>query len=275
MLVVGCLTVIAGCSSKPRDVRPRQPQRASGMKSASEALAWPGYRWRRQSTDHSDLYVLSGSRAETLAHELPRDAEVAVQEGLEFLGEKFSGPKLQLFVVGTDSEIAPLAGGLAFGEADPTHGVSFMVGNDSMTPPLRHEVMHLLSGRLWGPPALMWMAEGTGTLITRECGGQELGAIAAELSREGRLVPLDTLWHHFNNGWEAGAIYSIEAASLIDYIERVYGRSSSGRSGRPIEPTKSRGFSEFTSQLSSGSGAPRLRVRRRPRLGRRSFAGLP
>ena len=94
-----------------------------------------------------------------------------------------------------------------------------------MTPPLRHEVMHLLSGRLWGPPALMWMAEGTGTLITRECGGQELGAIAAELSREGRLVPLDTLWHHFNAGWETGAIYSIEAASLIDYIERVYGRA--------------------------------------------------
>lgn len=193
------------------------------MKTVKDALATPGYHWRHESTAHAEIYVLDGSRAAVIAPELPERTENAVSDALAFLGEPFAGAKLQLLIVGKDSELVPIAGGLSFGQADPTHGSAFLVGNDSMKPQLRHELTHLLSWRLWGPTDQRWMIEGVATLVSRECGGYPIGAIASELNREGKLVPLDTLWDGFSIGWEQGVIDYVEAASLIDYVDRVYG----------------------------------------------------
>jgi hypothetical protein len=194
-------------------------------KRVADALAMHDHRWIHRSTAHAELYVLAGSRAEKLLPTLPANVERAIDADLAFLGASFSGAKLQILIVGTDTEMTPLIGGSAFGNAEPTEGSAYLVGNDSMPPALRHEVMHLLSWRLWGKPATPWLGEGLAMVAAGGCGGYTPSAIAAELGREGKLVPLETLWHKFNYAWESGALYYSEAASLVDYIDRTYGRT--------------------------------------------------
>jgi hypothetical protein len=198
--------------------------RATPRKSAAEALAMRDRQWIKRSIADADIYVLGASRAELLLATLPGAVRRALDSDLAFLGESFSGPKLQIFVVGADYQLTPLIGGQSFGSSDPKEGTAFIVGNDSMPPALRHEIMHLLLWRLWGTDITPWLSEGVAARATGTCGGYGYSAIAAELGREGKLVRLETLFTNFNFAAEAGAINYMEAASLIDYIDRTFGR---------------------------------------------------
>lgn len=189
------------------------------------AISLRDHHWIRRATPHADLYVLASSRAESLLNTLPADVERAIAADLAFLGVPFTGPRLALFFVGTREEMRPLVGATPGGHAATDEGAAFFVGNDSIPPALRHELMHLLSWRLWGTPATAWMSEGLATLAAGHCGRRySIADIAAALDREQQLIPLDTLWHHFTYSAEVGAMRYIEGASLMEYIDRTYGR---------------------------------------------------
>ncbi len=180
-------------------------------------------RWLTRSAPAAEVHVLRGSRAEALIATLPDAVDRAIAANLRFLGGEFTGPKLQLFIVGSDAEMTSLIGGQAFGSARPEQGTAYLIANDSMHPALRHELMHLLVHRKWGRSRSPWLEEGLATNAAGSCAGYSISAIAAELNREVKLVPLATLWRNFSVAWEAGAINYVEAGSLVD-IDRSYGR---------------------------------------------------
>jgi len=201
---------------------PGNPPRAGSL--APRALALPGYHWVHRRTPHAEIYVRGGSSAEKIIASLPANVERAVTADLARLGVPFSGPRLRLFFVGSRDEMRPLVGAMPGGHAATDEGAGFLIGNDSIQPAMRHEIMHLLSWRLWGTPSTAWFSEGLATSAAGKCGGKySVHQVAAVLARENRLVPLDTLWKHFIYSAETGATYYIEGASLVEYIERRFG----------------------------------------------------
>jgi hypothetical protein len=84
--------------------------------------------------------------------------------------------------------------------------------------------MHLLSWRLWGAPAASWLSEGIATLAVGPCQGQSVEQMVAAAKTAGLFVPLDTLRYAFVSGRELGVVHYAEAATLVGYIDRSFGK---------------------------------------------------
>ena len=202
----------------------RQPGPTSGHY-IQHALSLPGHKWIKRVAPHADVYVLAGSRAEILVDSIADKAERAIKYDLDWLGESFKGPRLTLFVVGTRAEMKPLINATYGGLPIMDEHAVFMVGSDSTQPPMRHEIMHLLSWQFWGTPATGWLSEGVAMLTMPRCGGIHVDPMAAELIREGKYIPLETLWHSFDSKAEPGVRNYVEGASLLQYVDRRWGRA--------------------------------------------------
>jgi hypothetical protein len=171
------------------------------------------------------VYVLANSRAATIVDSVGPHVERAIADDLAWLGETFTGPRLTLFVVGTRAQMKSIIGETYGGFPVFDEHAAFFVGSDSAAPALRHELMHLFTWQFWGTPASNWLSEGIPMLMMPRCGGAYATTMAAELDREGKFIPLETLWHNFQAKGEVGTMYYAEAASLIAYIDKRWGRA--------------------------------------------------
>ena len=180
---------------------------------AHAALELPGLRWSHQTTLNAEIYVLEGSRAERWTGTLPSTVERAIAADLAWLNEPTPGRRLNLFFVGTPKELALLVGSGVGNFSATDEGTAFMIA-DTLAPPIRHEIMHLLTWRYWGTPASTWLSEGVATLAAGGCGGHTVDELVAAMRHEGMIVPLDSLWHGFAQYGEPGLIAYMEAASL-------------------------------------------------------------
>ena len=226
--VLGLLVALAGSGAAAQT-----PSRETGGSSGAEvmppitaiALAAPNFSWRHERTAHADLYFPEGSYTPASRARHSKEAERAIAANLKFLRVRQSGARLHLFFVRSRNDMRQFVGGTPGGSAIEMEGTAFMVANDSVRPALRHETMHLLAWRAWGPPAASWLSEGLATDAVGSCRGLGTDEIAAVLDRSQLLVPLDTLRQNFTIAAERGVIHYYESASLVRYIDRVYGRS--------------------------------------------------
>jgi hypothetical protein len=205
---------------------------ATGAPKARAALQIPGLDWSHQTTRNAEIYVLKGSRAERWARTLPSIVERAIAADLLWLNEPAPGHRLNLFFVGTPKELALLVGSGVGNFSATGEGTAFMIA-DTLAPPIRHEIMHLLSWRFWGPPASTWLSEGVATLAAGGCGGYTVDELVAAIRHDGMIVPLDSLWHRFPQYGEPGLIAYMEAASLIGFVDRTFGRKALRRLWAP------------------------------------------
>jgi hypothetical protein len=134
------------------------------------------------------------------------------------------GPRLRLFFVSSRDEMEPITGSRAPGWSETGSGSAFFVLSDSLRTGLRHETMHLLSWRLWGVPSAFWMSEGLATASVPTCGGLTPEVVIAMLDRAGMSIPLDTLRTKFTFAGDTGFVFYLEAAGLVRYVDRIYGR---------------------------------------------------
>jgi hypothetical protein len=86
----------------------------------------------------------------------PKAAENAIEANLKWLGAKPTDARVRLFFVKSRLDMRQFVGGTPGGSAIEMEGTAFLVANDSVRPSLRHETMHLLAWRAWGPPAASW-----------------------------------------------------------------------------------------------------------------------
>ena len=180
--------------------------------------------WRTAATAHASLAVLVGSAAEPLLPELGDAVERAITSDLAWLGQPTVPVNLRLYFVGARQEMVPFVGAPMNGAAATDAGMAFMVANDTVRPALHHELMHVLSFELWGPPTSVWMDEGVATVALGRCRGYPIDDLVAAVDRAGRLPAFDDLRFHFVERGEQEAIDYFTAASIIAYINRVYGR---------------------------------------------------
>jgi hypothetical protein len=149
----------------------------------------------------------------------------SVATNLAWLGTPMTGARLRIVLVGSRDEMRPLTSSTPGGWSETGEGTAFFVANDSIQPALRHEIMHLLSWRLWGPPAGIWLSEGVASVAGGSCRGYGFAQVAAAMDHAGRLVPFDSVRHQFVFAGEQGAIDYLESASVVDYLDRTFGRA--------------------------------------------------
>jgi hypothetical protein len=191
-----------------------------------KALSLPGVAWSKRTTPNAIVYARTGTPLARQLGALGADTERAIATDLAWLRAPTAGFTLHVFLVGSREEMRTLTGQTFGGNVAIEDGVAYAVANDSVRPALRHEIMHVLSWRLWGAPAGGWMSEGIATVVAR-CGGYDLSDLVASLSRAGKFVPLEQLRQDFNTmpirGEKEGARY-LQAASLLSFIDEKYGR---------------------------------------------------
>jgi hypothetical protein len=168
--------------------------------------------------------VLEGTAAKPVFRKFAKPVEQAIATNLRWLDASYSGRRLVLFFVGSREEMRPLTGTAAGGWTVTAEGTAFLVANDTVRPALRHELMHLLSWRIWGIPGGVWLSEGVATAASGGCRGYTFDDLAAALDRASRLASFEELRHRFTYAGEGGAEHYVEAASVVTYIDRVYGR---------------------------------------------------
>jgi hypothetical protein len=208
---------------------------------AARALSMHGARWSSRTTEHAVVHALA---SETVARGIPALAaasERAIAAHLAWLGAPGRRDTLHLVFVGSRSQMRALVGRPVGGWSLPEDGTAFFVANDSVRPAIRHESMHLLSWRVWGTPSAMWLSEGVASLAVGPCRGYTIDDVGAAMARAKALVPLDTLRHAFVVEGERGVAHYLQAASVVDHIDRAYGREALRRLWRTGDIRRSLG----------------------------------
>jgi hypothetical protein len=191
---------------------------------AERTLARPDVRWIHRRTADANVYVLSGSAPAGMLTHLASESQRAIEANVQWLGERSSRGRLNLFFVGSRDEMRAFTGTRSGGWSVVAEGTAFLVASDSISPALRHEVMHLLSWRLWGTPGGVWMSEGVATAAVGGCRDWTLDEIAAALYHDRQLATIAEMRRRFRNGGTQGAIHYLSAGSLVEFIDRTWGR---------------------------------------------------
>ena len=200
-----------------------EAQRARGTL-AQRTLARSDARWIYRRTADANVYALAGSAPAGMLTHLAGESQRAIEANLQWLGERSSRGRLNLFFVGSRDEMRAFTGTRSGGWSVVAEGTAFLVASDSIGPAIRHEAMHLLSWRLWGTPGGVWMSEGVATAAVGGCRDWTLDEIAASLYRDRQLATITEMRQRFRNGGTQGAIHYLSAGSLVEYIDRTWGR---------------------------------------------------
>jgi hypothetical protein len=191
---------------------------------AERALANPLARWIHRRTPGADVYVLTGSAAQPMLRAIADESERSIRANLEWLREGSAKGRLKLFFVGSRDEMRPFTGTRSAGWSVVGEGTAFFVANDSVRPAIRHEVMHLLSWRLWGAPGGMWLSEGVATAAAGHCRDWSIQGIASSLYRDRQLATIDDMRRRFRTGGTQGTVHYLSAGSLVLFIDETWGR---------------------------------------------------
>jgi hypothetical protein len=92
--------------------------------------------------------------------------------------------------------------------------------SEHAAPPLRHELGHLYSHRLWGPPHGTWLSEGVAVFAVGHCAGIALHRWAAAIQRAGEPVTLGHLQSSFDF---TRAAPHLLAGSFITFLAERHG----------------------------------------------------
>lgn len=216
---VAALVAIVACTPGA------DPGAGAGTGLIASALARPDIRWSRHDVEHFRLYAMQGSYAEAHFPTLGAAAEAARSHDLELLGDSDYPRQVTLIFVPSREAMRSFVGWPAGGWGVAAENGAFFLASDSVSPALRHELMHVFSWNRWGTPfggpgAGQWISEGLATYAVGGC--QEIGlhTLAATYGDAGQLVP----WARLGSGFDVSTLAAYaQAGSIIDYVRGRFG----------------------------------------------------
>ena len=98
-----------------------------------------------------------------------------------------------------------------------------IVANNEFTPPIKHEIMHMISMTTWGYPNddLIWINEGLATYTEKHCNGYNVGQIYRYLLEKEMLISIDSLANNFYG--EDDMISYHQSAHIVEFLLTNYG----------------------------------------------------
>ena len=120
-------------------------------------------------------------------------------------------------------EMKSLIGREAAGFAMPGSKTLYLVAGGKVSPPIKHELMHMVSMTTWGHPApsSTWMNEGLAAFAENDCNGYTDEQIYRFLLEKNLLVPVDSLTADFYRQPEMIAYH--QSAYIVQYLLEHYG----------------------------------------------------
>ena len=201
--------------------RPARAQAPAGL--AASALADTSFTWIQRSAPGFRVYFLTDSypahHQDSLLARLPsaaRHAEAMVRV------QPLTQP-LDLFFIESRAQMTALIGGRATGFAEPSTRTVLLVTNPEWRAFERHEIMHVVSGQAWGPPAdgTAWVQEGLAQAADGQCAGYSNADVALALATRHGWIPLEVMLTQFRRQPDLRAY--LQAAPFVDWLLRRYG----------------------------------------------------
>jgi hypothetical protein len=109
------------------------------------------------------------------------------------------------------------------GAAFPQVKTIWFVANKELSPPIKHEFMHMITIGLWGQPPQEtdWLKEGIAAYAENSCNGFTVEQIYAFFENKNMLLPIDSLTTHFYMQPEMIAYH--QSAYISQYLIETFG----------------------------------------------------
>ena len=175
--------------------------------------------WTMDSTTHFKLHAQKGVRSEESLKTIGAKMEGIQQDLLGILQEE-KETNMDVFFLKDRETLASYTGFAANGYTNTQKSIIYFVDKDPFHLPLKHELMHALSWRLWGNPSGYWMSEGMAVFASGGCSGYNLHALSHDMNQQGKLASFPKLLENFDF---KSPDPSLQSASMVLDIYDTYG----------------------------------------------------
>jgi hypothetical protein len=185
--------------------------------------------WQKSTSSHFQLLIERG-RPATASQQLLRQLEAAWLHDEEVIGEPVpGGSRISVIVTSSRTRFTPWMSpqnrGLA-GSTPRGTEFAFLVHNDSVRAYTRHEVMHVITRRVWGmvAPSAYWLAEGFATYADGQCQNTTIAGVARDIlaaSPEVTIADVTERFAEFAHADRARAY--VLAGTLAAYVRETRG----------------------------------------------------
>ena len=208
-------------SDSPSAPPVRRNDEFEGM--ARAASANPDFTWKTIDGSGCRMHYQPDSFAARHVVVLLRSAERSIEDGLVFLEEQNYERRIEVFYISSREELKKLVGMNATGYADMESNSVYLVCKDDWRSFDQHEILHLLSLRIWGNPhrPVEWIREGMAVYVDGRCGQYTINELVHYLLLEDKLPSLQTLIYSFRA--QNDLLAYLQCGSLIGYVYETYG----------------------------------------------------
>jgi hypothetical protein len=175
--------------------------------SLDSLLRSPGPAWLSGQSDYFVVHVERNAHASPT--QMLDSLEAAWMYAITLVGAPVAeSPRVQVLVTTSRTRfprlLSPQTKGLT--TLMPRGGeVIILVANDSVRALTRHEVMHVVAGRAWGPSAPssgVWLIEGLATFADGRCQGTTIAAVGRDILKLEPTLSAEALMSRFEDMWK-------------------------------------------------------------------------
>lgn len=190
---------------------------------ARTALDQPGFSWIGRPAPPFRVHFLAGTYPANHQDSLISLLRDAQRHAFELLDLPRDTAEYQVFFLESRLQMETLLGRRATGFAEPSSGTVLLMTNREWRAFARHELMHVVVERNWGPahPESDWLREGLAQFADGQCGRYGNEPVANGLAAVEGWIPLGRLIQDFRALPDLRAY--LQAASLAGHLHRTYG----------------------------------------------------
>jgi hypothetical protein len=151
-----------------------------------------------------------------------RECFDAIRENLAIIELSEFNEPIYIRFLSSREESGIYTGQKSSGSAWPYMKTLYVVANENQKPPIKHEMMHLMSMLEWGyeNPTSQWVNEGLGTFAGNNCNGYNVAQIYRYLMEADKLIPIELLASDFYGQSEMIGYH--QAAYIVEYLLSKY-----------------------------------------------------
>jgi hypothetical protein len=146
----------------------------------------------------------------------------AIQSNVQIIELESFSDTIQIRILQSREDMFWLTGSKPSGLANPYINTVYLVADGEKTPPIKHELMHLISMLEWGYPNVSsnWMNEGLAAFAEDDCNGYIVAQIYRYFMETGKLIHIDSLTSDFYAQSEMIGYH--QSAYLVEYLLNNY-----------------------------------------------------
>lgn len=171
--------------------------------------------------------------------------DLLVKECMDALKENSAAIKIPMYTdpikimfLNSRKEMEDIVGMAASGWTNMWTRQIHIVATTEFSPPIKHEILHMISMTTWGYPheELIWMNEGLATTTEEYCNGYTVGEIYRYFLEKDLLLSIESLTTDFHG--QPSIISYHQSAHIVEYLITNYGLEK-------FEELWKKGFSSF------------------------------